>query len=267
LSSRCRLDRFSLLRSAGSSVECVPDLPCYGRGNDQGNDQADLREAHGSWRPSNSNRKALLDWDAQRPPPSPDRGSGTLRQEIGWHLEMTKAGKGRSGPWVVLVDPGRSATIRLATFRPVTFGPVTFGPVRFSRVTFSPVTFSRVTVVRFTGRGSGTTVVGGRLIAVWAVLGAGRPAGQLGVPSLTEHPAKQGANQHCGKRADSGQGADVAPLGPGGGNSQAAQVAADGAGVGLGRGDGRDEGHDDQGEDNTARPWISPARRAIRPAT
>src|SRR5215218_1809395 len=143
-----------------------------------------------------------------------------------------------SGPWAVLVDPGRSATIRL--------------------VTFGPVAFSRVTVVSFAGQGSGSAVVGGGLIAVWAVLGAGRPAGQLGVPSLTEHPAKQGANQHGGKRADSGQGADVAPLGTGGGNSQATQVAADGAGVGLGSGDDRDEGHDDQGEDKDGKAVDQP---------
>ena len=39
LSSRCRPDPFWLLTSAGSSAEFVPDLPCYGRGNDQENDQ------------------------------------------------------------------------------------------------------------------------------------------------------------------------------------------------------------------------------------
>jgi hypothetical protein len=43
-SSRRCPGRFWLLRSAGSSFECVPDLPCYGRGNDQENDQADPRE-------------------------------------------------------------------------------------------------------------------------------------------------------------------------------------------------------------------------------
>jgi hypothetical protein len=39
-SSRYQLDPFWLLRSAGSSSQCGPDLPCYGRGNDQQNDQA-----------------------------------------------------------------------------------------------------------------------------------------------------------------------------------------------------------------------------------
>jgi hypothetical protein len=38
-SSVCRPDPFWLLTSGGSSVEFVPDLPCYGRGNDQENDQ------------------------------------------------------------------------------------------------------------------------------------------------------------------------------------------------------------------------------------
>ena len=127
----------------------------------------------------------------------------------------------------VLVDPGRSPTIRPALLGLVAVGRVTIGPV---------------TVVSLAGRGSGAAVVGGRLVAVWAVVGAGRPAGQLGVPPLTEQPAKQGANQHGHKRADAGQGADVAPLGTGRRNSQAAQVAADDAGVGLGRGDGRDPG-------------------------
>jgi hypothetical protein len=45
-SSRCRPDPFWLLTSAGSSVECVPDLPSYGRRNDQENDQADPRGTH-----------------------------------------------------------------------------------------------------------------------------------------------------------------------------------------------------------------------------
>jgi hypothetical protein len=35
LSSRYRPGRFRLLRSVGSSSQCVLDLPCYGRGNDQ----------------------------------------------------------------------------------------------------------------------------------------------------------------------------------------------------------------------------------------
>ena len=39
-STRYRPDRFWLLTSAGSSVECVSDLWRYGRGNDQENDQA-----------------------------------------------------------------------------------------------------------------------------------------------------------------------------------------------------------------------------------
>jgi hypothetical protein len=46
-SSVCRPDPFWLLTSAGSSVECVPDLPSYGRRNDQGNDQTD------PWSPPN----------------------------------------------------------------------------------------------------------------------------------------------------------------------------------------------------------------------
>jgi hypothetical protein len=33
-SSRCQPGRFSLLTSAGSSIQCVPDLWRYGRGND-----------------------------------------------------------------------------------------------------------------------------------------------------------------------------------------------------------------------------------------
>jgi hypothetical protein len=45
-SSRCYRGRSWLLTSAGSSVECVPDLPSHGRGNDQGNDQTD------PWRPT-----------------------------------------------------------------------------------------------------------------------------------------------------------------------------------------------------------------------
>ena len=45
-SSRCQPGLFWLLTSAGSSVECVPDLPCYGRGNDQENDQAVSRKSH-----------------------------------------------------------------------------------------------------------------------------------------------------------------------------------------------------------------------------
>jgi hypothetical protein len=40
-SSVCRPGPFWLLPSAGSSVECVPDLSSYARGNDQENDQAD----------------------------------------------------------------------------------------------------------------------------------------------------------------------------------------------------------------------------------
>src|SRR5215218_412985 len=47
-SSVCRPDPSWLLRSAGSSAECVPDLPCYGWGNDQGNDQADPGETQQS---------------------------------------------------------------------------------------------------------------------------------------------------------------------------------------------------------------------------
>jgi hypothetical protein len=38
-SSRYRPDPSWLLTSAGSSVECAPDLPSYGRGNDRENDQ------------------------------------------------------------------------------------------------------------------------------------------------------------------------------------------------------------------------------------
>src|SRR5215218_7121446 len=38
-SSRCQPGLSWLLRSAGSSIQCAPDLPRYGRGNDQGNDQ------------------------------------------------------------------------------------------------------------------------------------------------------------------------------------------------------------------------------------
>ena len=57
-SSRCRPDPFWLLTSAGSSSQCVPDLPCYGRGNDQENDRADPREAHPSITASDPDRKA-----------------------------------------------------------------------------------------------------------------------------------------------------------------------------------------------------------------
>jgi hypothetical protein len=38
-SSRCRPDPFWLLTSERSSAECVPDLPCYGRRNDQENNR------------------------------------------------------------------------------------------------------------------------------------------------------------------------------------------------------------------------------------
>jgi hypothetical protein len=44
-SSRCHPGPFWLLTSAGSSSQCVPDLPSYGRRNDQENDQTD-EEAH-----------------------------------------------------------------------------------------------------------------------------------------------------------------------------------------------------------------------------
>jgi hypothetical protein len=45
--TRPRPDVFWLLPSAGSSAGCVPGLPCYGRGNDQENDQTD------PWKPPN----------------------------------------------------------------------------------------------------------------------------------------------------------------------------------------------------------------------
>src|SRR5215218_7259005 len=112
---------------------------------------------------------------------------------VGSHLASGRRSRLRA----VLVDPGRSPTIR-------------------------PAPLGRVMVVSFAGGGSGAAVVGGGLVAVWAVLEAGRSAGQLGVPSLTQHPAKQGPNQHGGKRANPGQGADIAPLGPGGGDPEAA---------------------------------------------
>jgi hypothetical protein len=38
-SSTYRPGLFWLLTSVRLSIECVPDLSCYGRGNDQGNDQ------------------------------------------------------------------------------------------------------------------------------------------------------------------------------------------------------------------------------------
>jgi hypothetical protein len=43
-STRCYRGLFLLVTSARSSAECAPDLPSYGRWNDQGNDQADPRE-------------------------------------------------------------------------------------------------------------------------------------------------------------------------------------------------------------------------------
>ena len=58
-SSRYRPGLFWLLTSAGSSVECVPDLPSYGRGNDQENDQTDLWRPTEPWRPSDPDRKVV----------------------------------------------------------------------------------------------------------------------------------------------------------------------------------------------------------------
>jgi hypothetical protein len=58
-SSMCRPDPFWLLTSAGSSVECVPDLPSYGRGNDQGNDQSDPWRPTEPWRPSDLDREVV----------------------------------------------------------------------------------------------------------------------------------------------------------------------------------------------------------------
>jgi hypothetical protein len=56
-------------------------------------------------------------------------------------MTFPTAASGRlSGPWAVLVDPGRSATIR-------------------------PVTFGQITVISFAGRGGDGAVVRGRLIA------------------------------------------------------------------------------------------------------
>jgi hypothetical protein len=67
-SSRCFRVLFWLLTSAGSSVECVSDLSCYGRGNDQENDQAD------PWRLSQASRRASLpSWDRPGPDPGPVR--------------------------------------------------------------------------------------------------------------------------------------------------------------------------------------------------
>jgi hypothetical protein len=80
-SSRCHPGLFWLLRSAGSSAECVPDLPSYGRGNDQGNDQTDPSRSTEPWRPPIRIGRSWLPPGSPLPPPWSDGWSGTFRQE------------------------------------------------------------------------------------------------------------------------------------------------------------------------------------------
>jgi hypothetical protein len=87
-SSVCRPGPFWLLRSAGSSVECVPDLPSYGRGNDQGNDQTDPGETQQSMTAFRSGSEGSISTDAPPPRPSPDHRSGTSRHKITWQGEQ-----------------------------------------------------------------------------------------------------------------------------------------------------------------------------------
>jgi hypothetical protein len=103
-SSRYQPDPFWLLTSAGSSVECVPDLSCYGWGNDQGNDQADPGETQQSRTAFRSGSEGASPLDAPSPRPSSDHRSGTFRQKIEcqgeqllWWAADPGSGSGRLG--------------------------------------------------------------------------------------------------------------------------------------------------------------------------
>jgi hypothetical protein len=81
-SSRCHPGPFWLLTSAGSSSQCVPDLPRYGWGNDQENDQTDPSRVHrtmATFRSGSEGRGCHR--EAHLPPPWSDGRSGTFRKE------------------------------------------------------------------------------------------------------------------------------------------------------------------------------------------
>jgi hypothetical protein len=75
-SSRCRPDPSWLLTSAGSSSQRVPDLPCYGRGNDHGNDRTSHGSPHRTMATFRSGSEASSSMgEPQVPPLSPDSRS------------------------------------------------------------------------------------------------------------------------------------------------------------------------------------------------
>jgi hypothetical protein len=88
-SSRCRPDPFWLLTSAGSSVECVPDLSSHGRGNDQENDQTDPRETHQTTATFRSGSEDHSSHRETHRLPSPDQDQATFRQSIGCQGKQT----------------------------------------------------------------------------------------------------------------------------------------------------------------------------------
>ena len=95
-SSRYQPGRFWLLTSAGSSSQCVPDLPSYGRGNDQENDRADSGETHRTMRPSDRDRKVA----------DPIGKSSRRRCLIGWQGEqLLWVTELASGVWAPRLQP------------------------------------------------------------------------------------------------------------------------------------------------------------------
>src|SRR5215216_4322890 len=95
-SSRCQPGRSWLLRSAGSSIQCAPDLPRYGKGNDHWNDQpandrTTRREPEGS-----HDRKVGVPRESTARPQTGER-SGLLATQIGGHVVRPSPALARRG--------------------------------------------------------------------------------------------------------------------------------------------------------------------------